>query len=180
MAPLAGRDDYESRYGEYENGERLLTLLSAASSFVREVAHCQIGVGTDLEETFTGGGHRLFLANVPVSAITEVTVNGDTLATDRYTWTPWGRLEYTDDCWAYEDTVVVTYDHGQQPPEWVVDLVCSMVQRALRPAAVAGEQSVTTGSQTVSYFTSAAGVSLWMTKEEKAKVRAIRDGVVFA
>jgi hypothetical protein len=59
-----------------------------------------------------------------------------------------------------------------------VNLVCSVVQRSLRPEAAEGVQSETTGSQNVQYLVSSAGVTLWLTKAEIDRVCALRGPVL--
>lgn len=173
MDKLAGPGDYIARFGGPGTAE-LGAMLDDASSFIRETAGIPISLVEGDTATIRGDGSRsLILPSLPVVDLGPVLIDGVTLASDRYRWTEWGMLHgINGHRWRPNSKVKVTYTHGFDPvPGWVVSLVCSTVQRALRPAAQLGVAAQTTGSQTVQYQTSLAGVNLWLTKAEIARLR---------
>jgi len=179
---LATVNDYQARYDTTVDPARLQTLLDDASSFIRREAGLHISrVEHDtvtLDDTAILGGYLLVLPELPVVSVTSIVLDGVTVDPDTYRVRRWGHVERAG-WWGCPREVDVTYTHGWDPvPEWIVALVCSTVQRATRPTSVQGVQGVTTGSQYVQYATSVAGVNLWLTRDEAARLHALRGATV--
>lgn len=178
---LADVNDYTLRYGAPADPDRCAAQLEAASSLVQHVTRGQLLEAVDGDEVhLIGDGSRyVFLPQIPVRDVVSITVAGAALTTGDFTWNDAGLVERRRGCFPCDADVVVVYDHGFAPmAPWLVDLVCAMVQRANRPNALSGAQSLTTGAQTIAYAVSAAGVSLWLTSAESAQVEALRSPVL--
>jgi hypothetical protein len=179
LPTLATIDDYVARHGSGDL-DRLPQLLEDASSFIRQEAGQTISLVEDDIVVLEGQCSRsLTLPQWPVVAVSSVEVDDAVADTSTYRLDGgllvrrlghgvWPRCE-----------IEVTYDHGYaEIPAWIVSMVCSTVQRALRPTSALGIQQQTTGSQSVSYASSAAGVNLWLTRDEAARLRAIGPPMV--
>ncbi|MDZ7732206.1 MAG: hypothetical protein U5R31_03060 [Acidimicrobiia bacterium] len=179
---LATLPNYKLRHGDVAAADepKVTQLLEDASSLVRKVARLHISEVSDDEIEVDGdGSRRLLLPEIPVTAVSAVSVEGEALDADDYRWWAWGGLDRRDgDCWPVGPrTVTVTYTHGESPvPAWIVSIVCSMVFESLRPQVSTGEQAVTTGSQTVSYFT--ARSNLYVPAPDEARLVALRGPVL--
>lgn len=175
---LATVEDYIPRHGDPENPVQTHELLADASSLVRQVARIHISRVVDDEIVLDGDGtRRIFLPNIPVIDVASVEIDAVPLDPDAYRWWRWGGLDRRDGrAWPSEpDSVVVVCTHGEDPtPEWIVNLVCAMVQRATRPAAESQVQQQTTGSQSIIYVSASGGVSLWLTQAEADRLEALR------
>lgn len=172
---LATIDNYLARFGPIPDGDidKVVKLLGDASSKVREVAQCDISAGTYTEQVDTDGSRSVWLRHVPVTAVASVTVDDEEIDATDWRFTAAGALRRRWGRWSRHDPVVVTYTAGWNPvPDWIVGLICSMVWDSLRPAALAGEQSVTTGSQTVSYV--AARANLWVPTGDLPMIRGLK------
>lgn len=181
MADLADINDYTVRYGTPDDSAKVTALLGEASSLVRRIARIHISeVEGDVVTLDGDGTRRLFLPEIPVTAVDSVTVDEVEVDTEDIRWWVWGGLDRLGGrCWPCgSQNIVVSYDHGEEVEEWIVGLVCSIVQRALRPPAIEGVTSATTGSQTVAYAVSAAGVSLWVTSGEAERLEGLRGPVL--
>lgn len=174
MGPLAGTEDYQARYGAAP--ESVSTLLEEASSIVRDESSQTISFVEGDVALIIGDGSRLLqLPELPVGEVTAVVVDGQTVPVGSWELFPVGQLWRHHGSWPDSRPVAVTYSHGwDEVPEWIVGLICSMVQRAVRPAAQLGVQAQTTGSQTVQYHTSLAGVNLWLTRQELDRLHRLR------
>lgn len=178
MTDLATAADYTVRYGTPAAPERVDVLLAEASSFVRQVAGLHISLVEDESIEVRARRGMLILPEFPVVDVTSIEAPGPTpLDPSSYEWTPAGIVWPVSYGWSTRLTVV--YSHGWDPvPEWIVGLVCSMVQRATRPAALNAVQSETTGTQTIAYNTSLAGVSLWLTSAEQDRLRSLKGPTI--
>lgn len=176
MEPLATTADYQVRHGTPSSADQVAVLLDDASSFVREESRQTISRVSDDEVVLVGDGSDLVqLPELPVVEVTSVSVEGTDLAAGEWKLLPVGQIRRRGGCWRHDDLITVTYSHGWDPvPDWVVNLICSTVQRALRPAAQLGVQGQTVGSQSIQYASSVAGVNLWLTRAEQARLHALR------
>jgi len=174
---LAEVDDYTTRYDDTVDPAKLTQLLDDASSLVRQVANLTISLVEDDVVTLDDedvAGCLLFLPELPVVSVASVVSDGTTLQASTYKVRKWGAIELRHGWWPCDADIVVTYTHGWDPvPDWIVSLVCSTVQRAVRPAAINGVQGVTAGSQNVQYASSLAGVNLWLTRAEEARLKGL-------
>lgn len=181
---LATLADYTIRYGAVDNGDqaKIEALLDDASSLVREVAKLTISKVEDDEIVLVGNGRRrMILPEFPVASASAVTIDGvPVVVADSVRVWPWGGIDLrTGGVWTWDKDIAITYTHGWDPtPPWIVALVCSMVHRAVRPAAVAGEQSITTGSQTVQYAATALGANVWLTEAEAGRLKSLRGPTI--
>jgi hypothetical protein len=137
---LASVADYETVTGVTvgEDSGRIERLLDLASAAVLAEAHGQLIVATeDTEEIvypYEGVGR---LSQRPVTAVGSVVVDGETLDTDEYRWTPGGnrrpayliRRSNGYDCsWSCRE-MTVTYSHGWDPvPAQIIVAVVNMVK----------------------------------------------------
>jgi hypothetical protein len=180
VAALASLADYNARYGEVADDSRILVLLDEASSFVRDVAGLTISLVEDDTTMVRPRRGIAMLPEFPVTALTSITPQPPATPTPvdptSYEWDDAGII-----AGLYGSGIkhAVVYSHGWDPvPEWIVGLVCSMVQRATRPAALNAVASETTGGQTTSYNTSLAGVSLWLTAKEEGRLRSLKGPTI--
>lgn len=172
--------DYTDRYGAPGDAGIVTALLADASSLVQEVARQTIGLVAGDVATFEGDGSDLLcLPELPVVSIASIAVDGTVLVSTGYRLLGRGQVRRLYGCWTEDALIEVTYTHGYATvTAWIVGLVCSMVQRATRPEAVAGVQQQTTGSQSVAYASSRAGVTLWLTRGEAESIRGLVGPVV--
>lgn len=181
MADLASLADYQLRHGDVASADeaKVTALLGDASSMVREVSRLYIEAVTDeVLEVDGSGTPRIILPEMPVTDVSSVVVDGETLAATDYRWWSWGGLDRcAGGVWPYGPReVTVTYSHGWAPvQDWVIGLVCSIVFEALRDNVTQGEQSLTTGSQTVSYFT--ARSNLFIADPDAKRLRMLKGPV---
>lgn len=178
---LADLPDYATRYPGPRDDHQVVALLAEASSLVREVSGQHISLVTDDTVALDGSLSRhLWLPEVPIVSVSSITLDGvpadpSTYRIEHDRRTLKRALGMTWDC----DTVEVTYTHGWDPvPGWIVGLVCSTVQRSIRPAAQLGVQAQTTGSQTVQYATSLAGMNLWFTAAELHRLHGLAPDII--
>lgn len=173
--PLANLSDYQARHGSVSDVDQatVTQLLADASSLVREIAHTPISEETATVTLEGNGQRRLLLPHLPVTAVSVVSVDGDTVDLDDVRWWDWGGVDRRSGVWPRGEPVAVTYTSGWDPvPDWIVNVVCSMVFESLRDQVVTGEQSITTGSQTISYF--AARSNMFVPANDKDRLLAIR------
>lgn len=179
MASLADLAAYKLRHGAVAQADEnsVTQLLADASSLVREVAHLQIDQATSTVTVDGDGTRRVFLPEIPVTAVSALSVEGVALDPSTYRWWEWGGLDRRDGVWPCEPRAIsITYTHGWAPvPDWIVNMVCSMVFESLRDQVISGEQSITTGSQTISYFT--ARSNLYLPSADVDRLRALKGPV---
>ncbi|MEE1835757.1 hypothetical protein [Streptomyces sp. SP17KL33] len=133
LDPLATIDDLTARGVTVEVSETTVvnTYLAVASTVVRDAAGVPI---SEVESTVTlegEAGQWLSLPGAPVTAVSAVELDGETLTDWRLRsgalWRPCGWLS---DCGPSE--VTVTYSHGlTEVPEDIVDIVCRLAAIAL-------------------------------------------------
>jgi hypothetical protein len=172
---LATLPDYEARYGNASDGLQIEALLADASSLAVQIAGLDIVRVVDDVWTGEGEGSDLLqLPQVPVTSVLLVTVDGTALAATGWRLLSHGQLRSLVGCWSTCSLIEVTYTHGFDPvPSWIVGLVCSMVQRAVRPETLAGISQQATGGQSVAYVSNAAGSNIWATQAEATRLRSI-------
>lgn len=172
---LATLGDYEARYGTVTDAPRIEALLADASSLAIDIAGLDILRVVDDVWTGEGNGSDLLqLPQVPVTSVLLVTIDGTALAATAWRLLSHGQLRSLWGCWSECSVIEVTYTHGFDPiPSWIVGLVCSMVQRAVRPETVAGISQQATGGQSVAYVSNAAGSNIWATKAEATRLESI-------
>ena len=96
LDPLAATSDLPSVWRDNEDADR---ALAVASSAIRAAAGCPISTVTATVKTHAGPGNLLHLPG-PVTAVSAVTFDGDTLSADDYEVLPnglwrhcgWGRI----------------------------------------------------------------------------------------
>lgn len=177
MASLASIADYELRHGAVATADEatVTQLLADASSLVREIARLTISQTTETIALDGDGTRRVFLPEMPITALSAVTVDGVALAATAYRWWRWGGLDRRDgDVWPCEPRIIgLTYTYGWDPvQDWIVNMVCSMVYESMRDQVISGEQSITTGSQTISYFS--ARSNLFVPSADVARLEALK------
>lgn len=172
---LATLGDYEVRYGNVTNSDQIEALLADASSLAVEIAGLDIvRVVGDTWSTEGNGSDLIQLPQVPVEEVTQVSVDGTVLAEGMWRLLSHGQVRALWGCWSTCSLVEFVYTHGFDPiPSWIVGLVCTMVQRAVRPAALDGISQRSTGGQSIAYVTTAAGANIWATQTEANRLRAI-------
>lgn len=184
---LATLPDYEVLYGAVADPAPIEARLAAASSLIQERAAKQtIALVLGDVATFEDDGSGLLqLPQLPVVQVTEVAINGAALDASRWRLLPGGQVRLLgrrlDSCqrWGDPDLITVTNDHGFDPiPAWIVERVCSMVHRAIRPEAMEGISQEATGSQSISYVATAAGANIWLTRAEVDDLRALFPPVI--
>lgn len=164
MTLLASVADYEAVTGVTvgEDSGRIERLLALASSAVLAEAHDQeIVAATDTVETiypYEGVGR---FSQRPVTDVTSVVVDGDTLTEDTdYRWTAGGnrrpayliaRSNGYDVAWTVQE-ITVTYDHGWSTvPAQIVLAVVNMVKGVVDLGGGPEVSSKTSGPFSVSF-----------------------------
>lgn len=178
---LATLGDYQARYPGPADPSQITALLAEASDLVREVSGQTITLVEDDTVTLDGTRSRyLWLPQAPIVSVASVLIDG--AAPPASTWRiddDRATLRRSRGLTWWGDEIEVTYTHGHQVvPAWIVGLVCSVVQRAVRPAAQLGVAQQTTGSQTVQYATNLAGMNLWFTTAELQRLHGLAPGVI--
>lgn len=134
--------------------------LAAAEDVIRA------GLGQSVDQALvdtvhlTGNGRTvLLLPEVPVTAVTSVTIDGTALDADGYRWNREGILTRLCGVWPLDADVQVVHDHGNEPIPAAVSRVCVQVAgRAwVNPQNVEAE---TMGDRSVTYSKSRNGEEL--------------------
>jgi hypothetical protein len=153
MGNLATLEDVEAVLGrDLTDGEflRVDRLLAMASKKVRtHTGQFFEVVENDLLELVPDAWGQVRLPQRPVTAVASVSVDGETMDADGYTWTAQGALSRTYGYWW--TPVTVTYTHGYDTiPDDVAQVVAELVvaQFATPPGGVRSE---TIGGYSVSY-----------------------------
>lgn len=133
LQPLASAADLNTRGIDTSNTPRVEAFLASASTAVRTAAGSPIGQTTSTVTVPGTTGRWLRLPGGPVTDVTTVTLDGQTVTG----WRLAGNRLWRGCGWAGQaSTVTVTYTHGlPQVPADIVDLVCSLVGLALSRAA---------------------------------------------
>lgn len=182
---LATAADYVALYGPVEDVDTLEVRLAAASSLVQDVAKQDICRVVDDHYMLEDDGSGLVqLPQHPVISVASVEIAGVVIDPSRWRLLGSGQVRLRDHRrWGPApcdpDLIDVTNTHGYDPiPPWIVERVCSMVQRATRPEAIEGIRQETTGGQAIAYATTAAGANLWLTQAETKQLRAAFPPVI--
>ncbi|MFH0902326.1 MAG: hypothetical protein V2A73_16970 [Pseudomonadota bacterium] len=143
--------------------------ITEASAAIRNYCHQTIDEVEDDDYTFDveGSVRKLFLPELPVTAITEVVENGETLTVDDdYKLGRWGILHRVSAYWyPGVQTVTVTYTHGRAAiPDDVKSVCVRAAARAYQAglsasalAGVSGVQSQGIGDYSVAYGSQTSG-----------------------
>jgi hypothetical protein len=165
IAPLATIADLTARGVTVDPSETTVvnTYLEVASTIVRDAAGCPI---SEVISTVTLEGvaaTRLFLPGQPVTAVSDVEIDGVAVTDYRLTnGTLWRSQGWTGLC--EPAAVTLTMTHGLDPvPADIVDLVCRMAAQALlafrggdpAPRQVSSERI---GDYSVTYADTESGV----------------------
>lgn len=115
---------------------RVEALLDDASALIRRACNGQIlSAFTGRQEEFAADDWNriLFLTQRPVTAVSEVTIDG--VAFTDYEWSRWGTLERNDEGAWDEGPIGVTYDGGyaadSDEAAYLKELAIEMVLRAI-------------------------------------------------
>lgn len=176
MAAYASIDELADWIGQSIDSEvRALLLLETATDEVKAVIGHDI---TQNQETATldgTGSEALVLPKHPVTAVSQVDVDGTTLAASAYKFIEAGVVYRTSGVWAVgRQNIDVTYTHGYSPiPGDVKAIVLETASRAWRSGAGLTQESV--GSYSVTYARESAGVQLL--PQERAALASYGDMV---
>ena len=95
----------------------LQDLIDMAESFVEEF--CDIGLtSTEQTEKLDGGGYYLYPSRKPITAVSSITQDSDTISSDDYDFESFGIYQASEYPWASgkkEFTVVYTGGHSEVP-----------------------------------------------------------------
>lgn len=154
MASLATVADVETILGRELTGDeetRYERLLEMKSRVVRAYTGQFLEEVTETVTLTPDAWGQVRLPQRPVTAVTSVTVDGETVDADGYTWTPSGTLARVYGYWSRP--VVVNYTHGYNPiPDDIAMVVAEMaVAGASSSSAPSGVKSESIGSYSVSY-----------------------------
>jgi hypothetical protein len=133
LAPLATVADLAARGVTVDASEAdaVATFLDVASATVRDAAGSPISETASTVVLEGDRGYRLRLPGLPVSAVTEVKLDGEVI-TD---WTLRSGAILRDAGWqtgCIPSEVTVTYTHGlPEVPEDIIDLVCRLAAKSL-------------------------------------------------
>jgi len=134
LQDLAELDHIAELIGTTVPPERAQLILTMATSAVINAAEVPIIQVVDDQAVVDGNGSdRLLLPNWPVTAVTDVTVDGTVLDPDQWRWSRYGELRRTGGRWPLlPRAVTVTYTHGYPPEEIPAELVSVVLQVAAR------------------------------------------------
>jgi hypothetical protein len=165
LAPLATVADLTARGVTVDSSETTVvnTYLEVASSIVRDAAGCPISEVISTVTLEGGAATRLFLPGQPVTAVSDVEIDGVAVTDYRLTnGALWRSQGWTGLC--EPSAVTLTMTHGLDPvPADIVDLVCRMAAQALlafrggdpAPRQVSSERI---GDYSVTYADTESGV----------------------
>lgn len=175
MAAYASVDELSDWLGETVSGSRPTLLLETATDAVKAIIGHDITEGTETATLDGTGTEALVLPKHPVTAISQVDVDGTTLAADAYKFIEAGVVYRTSGIWAVgRQNIDVTYTHGFATiPGDVKAIVLETASRAWRSGAGVSQESV--GSYSVTYSRESAGVQLL--PQERAALASYGDMV---
>jgi hypothetical protein len=165
IAPLATIADLTARGVTVDPSETTVvnTYLEVASTIVRDAAGCPISEVISTVALEGVAATRLFLPGQPVTAVSDVEIDGVAVTDYRLTnGTLWRSQGWTGLC--EPAAVTLTMTHGLDPvPADIVDLVCRMAAQALlafrggdpAPRQVSSERI---GDYSVTYADTESGV----------------------
>jgi hypothetical protein len=137
LPDLASRSDLSARGVEPDDDSVADVFLEVASAVVRKAAQSPIVQTTSTVDVWAQDSDRyLELPGKPVTAVSEVVLDGDTLAATDYRLIH-GRLwrQCGWGCDSDPKKVTVTMTHGYlAAPEWVVQLVCDLAIAGMKAA----------------------------------------------
>lgn len=151
-----------------------VALLESATSLIQAAARQVLEQVTGDTVTLDGNGQRILtLPQIPVTAVSSVTVDGETLTFDtHYRWSPNGLLYRTwDGFWGRQfaawgdllQSIVVVYSHGYAAIPDDLRTVCVEVAARAWSTPAGAVRSESIGSYSVTYDTNSAtttGVAL--------------------
>jgi hypothetical protein len=143
-----------------EAGQQREALRRAADLITGATGGQRIAAGTSTV-TLTGNGRRLIqVPQVPVRAVTALSVDGRPWTAVDYAVDPDGVLTRLGGVWPRGQRIIVTYDHGYlQLPEDIARLVTSLAQRILDGTVGVRSETESLGSrQTSITYHAGAGV----------------------
>ncbi len=136
--------------------------IAAAESVIRaELGQTIDAVTGDVAELVGNGRRVVNLPEMPVTAVAEVTVDGQALMAGRgCRWNRYGILTRLGGCWPLDAVIEVAYDHGYEEVPDVVKRVCLQVAgRAwVRPSTGLSAESL--GDRSVTYDKDRTGEAL--------------------
>jgi hypothetical protein len=141
LPDLAASADLSARGVDVSDTDLVAVMLAVASSVVRGAARSPI-LETDSTVTLwaVDGDHYLDLPGQPVTAVTSVVLDGDTLAADDFKLVHgrlWRSTGWGGGCEPLEVEVALTHGFAEVP-EYIVQLVCDL--------AIAGMASSSAGA----------------------------------
>lgn len=164
---LATLTDYAKREGVPEDTLRTISALENADSYIKGMLGQSIESATTTVALEANGRRRLQLPEVPVTAVTAVTMGLPAVAFTPYRFTTDGGLYRTDRYgWPSAGAVTVTYTHGYVViPDDLVALACR-VARGLA-SDVGDVRSESVGSYSITYLRSATGERQLLSDEDR-------------
>lgn len=130
----ATEDDLEEWVGHAVDTARATLLLDLASAAVSDAAGHDLDEASATETIDGSGAPELLLPRWPVTAVSTVVEDGDTLTfDDDYRWSYAGVLERTNGCWTGKKRAVdVTYTAGYSSvPDGIKGLTLQVAGRIL-------------------------------------------------
>jgi len=122
-------------------------LLDVATDMIKDYTEQEIEATTGVVDTLRAGNGTWLLSQIPVTAVTTVTVDGDAF-TDFDVDLKAGILTRTDSSWDTCDSVVVTYDSGYATIPRSIQGVCvDIAKRAFENPAGIQRDDLNTASQ---------------------------------
>lgn len=154
MTALASVADLSAYIGREiaEDDASALLALDLASGAVREYCGQYLSLVEDESITLNGSGTRVVLMpETPVTEVTSVSVSGETLETEKWSWTAEGVLNRISGTWpTAARSIVVVYSHGfAEIPAAVKAVVLSVASRVLDSPAAVKQESI--GAYSVTY-----------------------------
>lgn len=188
MLALATIEDVQTVTGipvALADEDRVNRLLEYASDVVRAYTGQTItAVAADNVIVRLGDGD-LILPQRPVTAVTSISINGAALNVAEYRWTASGHVYRTPFGWYgyelpwYGLEATIVYNHGYVTvPDWLVQIVASMVAEALARVIQAGNvtstsETVGTYSNSVTYSSTSSTTSVALSPSAKELLRRL-------
>jgi hypothetical protein len=156
--PLADPAELAASLGVPATDPKLVWALNAASRRFRGAVRHPVSAVTGDSFVLDGGGREsVLLPAAPVTAVSSLTLNGESLAegTD-FEWSADGFLRRLGGCWPDRLRCIQgVYDHGYNPvPEDIAEVVIDQARALYRIDP--GVQQKTVGSQSVTFGAQAA------------------------